>query len=393
MTDTSTTAPTAPPASGGTPAPSLVGLSRPELRDAVAGLGVPERQQNMRVRQLWKWMYNRGASGFEDMSDLGKDLRGRLIEGHSVARPTIVTMQQSTDGTIKWLLRLADGNEIEMVYIPDDDHGALCMSSQVGCTLNCRFCHTGTMPLVRNLTAGEILGQFMLARDCLDDWRNDIPRNDQGSGGPRNDQGGGPRKVSTIVMMGMGEPLLNYDNVAQALNIVMDGDGIALSRRSITLSTAGLVPAMERCGRDLRVNLAVSLHAVRDEVRDILVPLNRRHPIAELMQACRDYPSANNARRITIEYVMLQEINDSLEDARELVRLLRGLPAKINLIPFNPWPGAPYECSSNNRIPRFARILDDAGYSAPIRTPRGRDIMAACGQLKSESEKIRAASR
>lgn len=389
MTNVSTTAPMAPPAAGGKLAPSLVGLSRPELRDAVAGLDVPERQQNMRVRQLWKWMYNRGVSGFEEMSDLGKDLRARLIDGHNIARPTIATMQQSTDGTIKWLLRLADGNEIEMVYIPDDDHGALCMSSQVGCTLNCRFCYTGTMPLVRNLTAGEILGQFMLARDCLDDWRSDGPRNR-----PRNDQGGGaPRKVSTIVMMGMGEPLLNYDNVAQALNIVMDGDGIALSRRAITLSTAGLVPAMERCGRDLRVNLAVSLHAVRDEVRDVLVPLNRRYPIAELMQACRDYPSANNARRITFEYVMLQEVNDSLEDARELVRLLRGLPAKINLIPFNPWPGAPYECSSNNRIHRFARILNDAGYSAPIRTPRGRDIMAACGQLKSESEKIRAASR
>ena len=389
MTNASTTASMAPPAAGGKLAPSLVGLSRPELRDAVAGLDVPERQQNMRVRQLWKWMYNRGVSGFEEMSDLGKDLRARLIDGHNIARPTIANMQQSTDGTIKWLLRLADGNEIEMVYIPDDDHGALCMSSQVGCTLNCRFCHTGTMPLVRNLTAGEILGQFMLARDCLDDWRSDGPRNR-----PRNDQGGGaPRKVSTIVMMGMGEPLLNYDNVAQALNIVMDGDGIALSRRAITLSTAGLVPAMERCGRDLRVNLAVSLHAVHDEVRDVLVPLNRRYPIAELMQACRDYPSANNARRITFEYVMLQEVNDSLEDARELVRLLRSLPAKINLIPFNPWPGAPYECSSNNRIHRFARILNDAGYSAPIRTPRGRDIMAACGQLKSESEKIRAASR
>lgn len=389
MTNASTTASMAPPAAGGKLAPSLVGLSRPELRDAVAGLDVPERQQNMRVRQLWKWMYNRGVSGFEEMSDLGKDLRARLIDGHNIARPTIANMQQSTDGTIKWLLRLADGNEIEMVYIPDDDHGALCMSSQVGCTLNCRFCHTGTMPLVRNLTAGEILGQFMLARDCLDDWRSDGPRNR-----PRNDQGGGaPRKVSTIVMMGMGEPLLNYDNVAQALNIVMDGDGIALSRRVITLSTAGLVPAMERCGRDLRVNLAVSLHAVHDEVRDVLVPLNRRYPIAELMQACRDYPSANNARRITFEYVMLQEVNDSLEDARELVRLLRSLPAKINLIPFNPWPGAPYECSSNNRIHRFARILNDAGYSAPIRTPRGRDIMAACGQLKSESGKIRAASR
>ena len=362
-------------------APSLVGLTRAELSAAVAGLDVPERQRNMRVRQLWRWMYNRGASDFAEMSDLGKELRRRLCESHSVARPAIATTQRSTDGTIKWLLRMADGNEIEMVYIPDRDregrnHGALCMSSQVGCTLNCRFCHTGTMPLVRNLTAGEILGQFMLARDCLDDW-------------PADD---GQRRISTIVMMGMGEPLLNYDNVAQALNIVMDNAGIALSRRGITLSTAGLVPAMERCGRELRVNLAVSLHAVTDEVRDVLVPLNRRYPIARLMQACRDYPSANNARRITFEYVMLQEVNDSLEDARELVRLLAGLPAKINLIPFNPWPGAPYECSSNNRIHRFAKVLNDAGYSAPIRTPRGRDIMAACGQLISASKKTAASA-
>ncbi len=353
--------------------PSLVGMTRPELTAAVAGLDVPERQQKMRVGQLWKWIYNRGASDFDTMTDLGKELRQHLQDNFNVARPGIATQQTSTDGTIKWLLRLADGNEIEMVYIPDEDHGALCMSSQVGCTLNCRFCHTGTMPMVRNLTAGEILGQFMLARDQLDDW-------------PRDD---GRRKISTIVMMGMGEPLLNYDNVAQALQIVMDSDGIALSRRAITLSTAGLVPAMERCGRELRVNLAVSLHAVRDDVRDVLVPLNRRYPIAELMRACREYPSANNARRITFEYVMLQEVNDSLEDARELVRLLHGLPAKINLIPFNPWPGAPYECSSNNRIRRFANLLNDAGYSAPIRTPRGRDIMAACGQLKSDSEKKR----
>jgi len=363
---------------GGVQNPSLVGLTRPELSAAVASLDVPERQRNMRVKQLWKWMYNRGASDFAAMSDLGKDLRQRLGESSNVDRPAITTTLKSTDGTIKWLLRLCDGAEVEMVYIPDQDHegrdyGALCVSSQVGCTLNCRFCHTGTMPLVRNLTAGEILGQFMLARDCLDDWPNDD----------------GQRKVSTIVMMGMGEPLLNYNNVAQALNIIMDGDGIALSRRGITLSTAGVVPAMERCGRELRVNLAVSLHAVRDEVRDELVPLNRRYPIAELMQACRDYPSASNARRITFEYVMLQEVNDSLEDARELVRLLAGLPAKINLIPFNPWPGAPYECSSNNRIHRFARVLNDAGYASPIRTPRGRDIMAACGQLKSDSEKLR----
>ena len=363
---------------GGVQNRSLVGLTRPELSAAVASLDVPERQRNMRVKQLWKWMYNRGASDFAAMSDLGKDLRQRLGESSNVDRPAITPTLKSTDGTIKWLLRLCDGAEVEMVYIPDQDHegrdyGALCVSSQVGCTLNCRFCHTGTMPLVRNLTAGEILGQFILARDYLDDWPNDD----------------GQRKVFTIVMMGMGEPLLNYNNVAQALNIIMDGDGIALSRRGITLSTAGVVPAMERCGRELRVNLAVSLHAVRDEVRDELVPLNRRYPIAELMQACRDYPSASNARRITFEYVMLQELNDSLEDARELVRLLAGLPAKINLIPFNPWPGAPYECSSNNRIHRFARVLNDAGYASPIRTPRGRDIMAACGQLKSDSEKLR----
>ena len=356
---------------------NLIGLTRAELSDAVAGLGVPERQRKMRVGQLWRWMYNRGATDFDEMSDLGKGLRQRLHEGYSVARQGIATTQKSTDGTIKWLLRLADGNNIEMVYIPEQDHGALCVSSQVGCTLNCRFCHTGTMPLVRNLTAGEILGQFMLARDCFDDWPN-----------PE-----GNRKISTIVMMGMGEPLLNYDNVAKALAIVMDMEGIALSRRSITLSTAGLVPAIERCGRELKVNLAVSLHAVNDKVRDQLVPLNRRYPIAELIQACRDYPSANNARRITFEYVMLQEVNDSLEDAHELVRLLHGIPAKINLIPFNSWPGAPYQCSSNNRIHRFAAVLNDAGYAAPVRTPRGRDIMAACGQLKSASKRLPAGQR
>ncbi|MDE0944236.1 MAG: 23S rRNA (adenine(2503)-C(2))-methyltransferase RlmN, partial [Alphaproteobacteria bacterium] len=364
---------------------NLIGLTRPELVEAMANLEVPERQRKMRVQQLWRWFYNRGVSSFDEMSDLGKDLRQRLNENHSIARPAITTRLDSTDGTIKWLLRLVDGNEIEMVYIPDSgpdtDHGALCMSSQVGCTLNCDFCHTGTMPLVRNLTAEEILGQFMLARDCLNDWSL--------TEGPRENA----RVISTIVMMGMGEPLLNYDNVAKALNIVMDGEGIALSRRGITLSTAGLVPAMERCGRELRVNLAVSLHAVNDEVRDKLVPLNRRHPIKELIQACHDYPSANNARRITFEYVMLQEINDSLEDAHELVRLLKGLPAKINLIPFNPWPGSSYECSSNNRIHRFAKILNDAGFSAPIRTPRGRDIMAACGQLKSASEKTKRSER
>ena len=355
---------------------SLIGMTRVELCNALAELGAPEHQHNMRVRQLWKWIYTRGATNFADMSDLGKDLREALTEFHSLVRPTISASETSADGTRKWLLRLADGNEIEMVYIPDmehagSDYGALCMSSQVGCTLNCRFCYTGTMPLVRNLTSEEIIGQFMLARDCLSDWNNEDGR----------------RKISTIVMMGMGEPLLNFDNVAQALNIIMDGDGIALSRRSITLSTAGLVPAIKRCGKELRVNLAVSLHAVSDEVRDVLVPLNRRYPIVDLIQACRDYPSANNARRITFEYVMLEDVNDSLKDAHELVKLLGGLPAKINLIPFNIWPGAPYKCSSKNRINRFARILNEAGFAAPVRTPRGRDIMAACGQLKSANEK------
>ena len=364
-------------ATGVTPtAPSLVGLTRPELFSVLAEMGVPEHQRNMRVRQLWKWIYTRGATEFTEMSDLGRELRQALAKMHSLARPRIATNQTSADGTKKWLLHLADGNEIEMVYIPDmgssgPEYGALCMSSQVGCTLNCRFCYTGTMPIVRNLTPEEIIGQFMLARDCLNDWANDDGR----------------RKISTIVMMGMGEPLLNFDNVAQALNIIMDSDGIALSRRNITLSTAGLVPAIERCGNELRVNLAVSLHAVRDDVRDVLVPLNRRYPIAKLIEACRDYPSANNARRITFEYVMLENINDSVNDARELVNLLDGLPAKINLIPFNLWPGAPYKCSSKNQIYRFSRILNEAGFAAPIRTPRGRDIMAACGQLKSTSER------
>ena len=364
-------------ATGVTPtAPNLVGLTRSELCNVLTEIGVPEHQRNMRVRQLWKWIYNRGATGFTEMSDLGKDLRQALAKIYSLARPRIATTQISADGTKKWLLHLSDGNEIEMVYIPDMEHsgpkfGALCMSSQVGCTLNCRFCYTGTMPMVRNLIPEEIIGQFMLARDCLNDWTNDDGR----------------RKISTIVMMGMGEPLLNFDNVSQALNIIMDGDGIALSRRNITLSTAGLVPAIERCGNELRVNLAVSLHAVRDDVRDVLVPLNRRYPIAKLIKACRDYPSANNSRRITFEYVMLENINDSVNDARELVDLLDGLPAKINLIPFNPWPGAPYKCSSKNQIYRFSRILNEAGFAAPIRTPRGRDIMAACGQLKSTSER------
>ncbi|MDP6343114.1 MAG: 23S rRNA (adenine(2503)-C(2))-methyltransferase RlmN [Alphaproteobacteria bacterium] len=349
----------------------LIGLSRPQLLDLLADLGVPERQRNMRVRQLWRWLYNRGVRSFDEMTDLGKDLRAALRQRHAVGRPDIATALKSTDGTAKWLFRLADGNEVESVHIPDQDRGALCMSSQIGCSLNCRFCHTGTQAMVRNLTPGEIVGQLLAARDALGEW-------------PTPE---GNRQISTIVMMGMGEPLLNFDNVAQALNLIMDMDGIAFSRRSITLSTAGVVPAMDRCGRELRVNLAVSLHAVRDEIRDELVPLNRRYPIADLLRACRDYPAASNARRITFEYVMLKDVNDSLADARELVRLIRGIPGKINLIPFNPWPGAPYECSSNNQIHRFAKLINDAGYSAPIRTPRGRDIMAACGQLKSASQR------
>lgn len=351
----------------------LVGLDRLELADVVAGLGVPERQQRMRVRQLWSWIYNRGARDFAQMTDLGKDLRGALERHCRVSRPEVSQDLQSVDGTRKWLLRLPDRSEVEAVHIPDDDRGALCMSSQVGCTLTCRFCHTGTQRLVRNLAPAEIVGQFMLARDHLGEWPTPAAN----------------RRISTIVMMGMGEPLYNFDNVAKALTIIMDMEGLALSRRSITLSTSGVVPQIERCGRELRVNLAVSLHAVRDDLRNELVPLNRKYPIAELLQACRDYPAANNARRITFEYVMLKDVNDSLADAHELVRLIRGIPAKVNLIPFNPWPGAPYECSSNNQIRRFAEVVNDAGYSSPVRTPRGRDIMAACGQLKSASERLR----
>jgi len=355
----------------------LLGLDRDELAIVLADLGVPERQRAMRIRQLWRWIYNRGVTDFEQMTDLGKELRSALLEHHIVGRPEIATDLQSVDGTRKWLFRQTDGSEIESVHIPDEDRGALCMSSQVGCTLNCRFCHTGTQRLVRNLSAREIVSQMMTARDQLGEWPTPT----------------GGRRISTIVMMGMGEPLYNYDNVAKALRIIMDMDGMAFSRRSITLSTSGVVPVMAKCGEELRVNLAVSLHAVRDDIRDEIVPLNRKYPIDELLAACRDYPSANNARRITFEYVMLKGINDSVAEAHELVRLIRGIPAKVNLIPFNPWPGAPYECSSNNQIRRFADVLNDAGYASPVRTPRGRDIMAACGQLKSATEKLRRSQR
>ncbi|HYN45645.1 MAG TPA: 23S rRNA (adenine(2503)-C(2))-methyltransferase RlmN [Allosphingosinicella sp.] len=352
---------------------NLIGLAKAEIRAALAAAGLDERQARLRAKQLWHQIYNRGATGFAAMSDIAKPQRAWLAERFEIARPEVVTELNSTDGTRKWLLRTPDGHDFEMVFIPDADRGTLCVSSQVGCTLNCRFCYTGTMRLVRNLTAGEIVGQVMLARDSLGEW-------------PSQPEG---RMLSNIVMMGMGEPLYNFDNVRDALKIVMDGDGLGLSRRRITLSTSGVVPMMARAGEEIGVNLAVSLHAVRKEVRDEIVPLNRKFGIEALLEACAAYPGANNARRITFEYVMLKDKNDSDEDARELVRLLRKykLPAKVNLIPFNPWPGANYECSDEERIRRFSEIIFDAGISAPIRRPRGRDIMAACGQLKSTAEK------
>ncbi len=346
---------------------NLVGLSREEMKAALAEAGL----EPFRARQIWQWIYWHGVTDFAAMTNIAKKSRERLAELFVVARPEIVTEQRSVDGTRKWLLRFADGNEAETVNIPEEDRGSVCVSSQVGCTLTCSFCHTGTQPLVRNLAPDEIVGQFMVARDSYGEWPT-----------PTADA---TRMLSNIVMMGMGEPLYNFDNVVTALKIVMDDQGIALSRRRITLSTSGVVPMIPKVGEALDVNLAVSLHAVTDEVRDTLVPINRKWPIAELLRACADYPGARNSRRITFEYAMLKGINDSDADARELVRLLKPIHAKVNLIPFNPWPGAPYECSSNNRIHRFAEIVNDGGLSAPVRTPRGRDISAACGQLKSES--------
>ncbi|CAN5340782.1 23S rRNA (adenine(2503)-C(2))-methyltransferase RlmN [soil metagenome] len=351
----------------------LVGLTKDQLRDALTEAGMEPKQAKLRAKQVWHWIYNRGATEFASMTDLGKALHPWLDERFVVGRPEVVEAQVSSDGTRKWLLRSPDAQDYEMVFIPDADRGTLCVSSQVGCTLNCRFCFTGTMRLVRNLTAGEIVGQVMLARDSLGEW-------------PSGEDG---RLLTNIVMMGMGEPLYNFEAVRDGLKIVMDGDGLALSKRRITLSTSGVVPMMARAGEEIGVNLAVSLHAVTKEVRDEIVPINRKYGIEELLQACADYPQANNARRITFEYVMLKDKNDSDDDAHELVRLLRKykLPAKVNLIPFNPWPGATYECSDRDRIKSFSTIIFDAGISAPIRTPRGRDIMAACGQLKSASEK------
>ncbi len=361
------------PTAQSSPRPTdLVGLSRAEMAAEMAALG----EKPFRAKQLWHWIYHRGETDFLRMSTLARPLRERLAERYVIGRPHIAAEQRSADGTRKWLLRFADGNEAEAVYIPEDDRGAVCVSAQVGCTLTCRFCHTGTQRLVRNLTAAEIVGQFMAARDSYGEWPS-----------PTDDT----RLLSNIVLMGMGEPLYNYDNVAKAMRIAMDAEGLALSRRRITLSTSGVVPLIRRCGEELGVKLAISLHAVTDELRDVLMPINKKYPLAELMRACRDYPT-NNARRITFEYVMLKGINDSAADARALARLVEGVPAKFNLIPFNPWPGAEYECSAPAIIRRFSEILNDAGYSAPIRMPRGRDILAACGQLRSASERRRRAS-
>ncbi len=361
---------------------AIVGLTRPELVAALVAAGIAPGQAKMRASQVWHWVYHRGVTDFEAMANIAKDTRAVLAEHFIVGRPEIAQAQVSTDGTRKWLLRFADGNEAECVFIPDADRGTLCVSAQVGCTLNCRFCFTGTMQLVRNLTAGEIVGQVMLARDALGEWPT----------GGAEDSGytAEGRMLTNIVMMGMGEPLYNFDNVKTALGIVMDATGLGLSKRRITLSTSGVVPMMARAGEEIGVNLAVSLHAVTKHVRDEIVPINKRYGIDELLAACAAYPGANNARRITFEYVMLKDKNDSDDDARELVRLIRHykLPAKVNLIPFNPWPGSDYLCSDPDRIARFSEIVFRGGISAPVRRPRGRDIMAACGQLKSTSEKV-----
>jgi 23S rRNA (adenine2503-C2)-methyltransferase len=394
--------------------PSLIGLSRLELAEALAGIGVPPPQQRMRVQQLWHWLYVRGAQSFGAMTSMSKELRAELDRHFTLARPEVVAEQLSADGTRKWLLRLPGAfsgevgtgspsenatnherqeaserpHEVECVYIPETDRGTLCVSSQVGCTLNCSFCHTGTQRLVRNLTAGEIVGQVMIARDRLGDWPGGV--------GPAADAvvpTEASRLVSNVVVMGMGEPLYNVEAVRDALLIVADNEGLALSKRRITLSTSGVVPLIPRVGVEIGCMLAVSLHAVTDAVRNELVPLNRKYPIAELMQACRNYPGLTNAKRITFEYVMLKGVNDSLADAKALIKLIKGIPAKINLIPFNPWPGTRYECSDWDQIEQFSEYVFKAGYSSPVRTPRGRDILAACGQLKSATEKLSARER
>ena len=345
---------------------SLVGFDRQDMEDFIKSLGM----ESFRAKQLWQWVYQKGATSFDEMSSLAKSFRQQLIEKATLDRIAISQEKISFDGTRKWLVRLEDGQEVETVFIPEEDRGTLCVSSQVGCTLTCSFCHTGTQRLVRNLTAAEIVAQVMVARDRLEEW------------------GQSERKLTNIVFMGMGEPLYNYDNVAKALKIIMDHEGIAISRRKITLSTSGVVPLMEQCGRELGVNLAVSLHAVRNELRNELVPLNKKYPIEQLMEACRTYPGTNNARRITFEYVMLKGVNDTMADARGLIKLLKGIPAKVNLIPFNPWPGSPYERSTADTIRAFGDYIAHAGYPSPVRMPRGEDILAACGQLRSESVRL-----
>ena len=347
----------------------IVGLTREELAEKLQEIGL----EPFRAKQIWHWVYVKGETDFSKMSSIAKKGQALLDDHFTVARPRIDKDLKSFDGTRKWLLEFEDRNKVETVFIPEEDRGALCVSSQVGCTLTCTFCHTGTQPLVRNLLPRDIIGQAMVARDGLNEW-----------GDKRTDG-----LFTNIVMMGMGEPLFNYDNVAKALKIIMDGEGISISKRRITLSTSGVVPMIERCGKELGVNLAVSLHATRNDLRDEIVPINKKYPIEELLKACREYPAANNARRITFEYVMLKGVNDTDADARELVRLLKGIHAKVNLIPFNPWKGAPYECSSRNRISAFAKIVNDAGYSSPVRATRGQDIYAACGQLKSDSERAK----
>ena len=372
--------------------PSLVGLTRAQLAKLLDAIGVPETQCKMRVQQLWHWIYFRGFTEFDQMSSLSKELRAKLAQQFTLERPQVMAEQISVDGTRKWLLRLPGEvqgerpHEVECVYIPDTERGTLCVSSQVGCTLTCSFCHTGTQRFVRNLTSDEIVGQVMVARDRLGDW----------PGGTRPTDGvipSGDRCVTNIVLMGMGEPLYNLDSVRDALLIVQDGEGIGISKRRITLSTSGVAPMIARVGAEIGCMLAVSLHATNDELRNQLVPLNRKYPIAQLLEACRNYPGVSNARRITFEYVMLKGVNDSIEDAKALVRLLKGIPAKINLIPFNPWPGSKYECSDWEQIEKFSQVVFDAGYASPVRTPRGRDILAACGQLKSATEKLSARER
>ena len=348
----------------------LLGLSQSELEEAVTALQLPR----FRARQLWRWVWRHGVTEFSDMTDLGKPVQTLLASHFQADRLAVSRRQDSTDGTIKWLLRLHDGHEIEAVYIPDADRGTLCISSQVGCTLTCTFCHTGTQRLVRNLSVAEICGQILLAMDELGDWPAGKPN----------------RRLTNIVLMGMGEPLYNYDNVSAALKMIMSGEGIALSKRRITLSTSGILPEITKCGEELGVNLAISLHAVQDELRDVLVPINRKYKLASLLDTVRNYPGLSNARRVTWEYVMLAGVNDSEADAKALVKMIAGIPSKINLIPFNPWPGTDYVCSDAETIERFARIVMKAGYASPVRTPRGRDILAACGQLKSDSVRLRA---